>query len=744
MPTGGKGKKESRPKKGENLADEIEIVMEKNVKDTMANWDNIAQEALKEGQISEEKKRAMDGELKIISEKYDYSMDLYQAGNYNKKLLKELERYYREIQAKIEEFKLKLTEKNESEAVSDQSEEIIDFIGKFKSRQIQRIKEGRLTESEKKNVIHLYLLWGEHNKKIISQLPEEKRNKVEEGRIQANDEIKAALEEFKKKEAEEKEGVGKKEDAGNIKTEAKKGETEKKLEEDKPPLRKMEEMERERAEKARKKIDEEWAKETSKEKTEQPESQNNLEQLRLEVEQARKDYLEIDYKKKKVYKRLYDFFGSVFKGRKEHDDEVAYYRGIYDNKLFDYKNALLEDAKTRGASGKELGELVKFFDAEAKVNLADDHTQVKIENQEKKFFWFIKKSSTDLINWYRRLPMAKKIAVGAAFGLGSFGAIYAGGTIASAMASAAAMRRVFLGAVTGTTMAVGAEAFTRRRTEKGIAKEAENFAWQAEGLSEEERIRMADTRIKGIIYDENREINKIKNKNLRNLTLGIVAGAGSVLLPKLLGGKVAEFFGYHHAETPTGGGKIPFAEVPKMPGAPVASEIPVAPEVSEMAPVKLTFEKGSSLVGKLTDYVSNHQAEIYDHHPELQRFNPGQIAYRMYTDYVDEHSNPLNKSLDLIYPGAEIEIDPATLEISEFSDTKGTIGRAIEQVAGNHDKWTGMKNLSFKELAGVAKDKIMGLSGEYGKFWGPEAEIKSGEKIKDWIARVVRLAAEKK
>lgn len=825
MPAG--GKKESKPKKDENLAGEIEVFMEKNVKDTMANWDVIAQEALKEGRISEEEKRAMDDELEIISEKYSQSLALYQADNYNKKLLRELERYHREVQAKTEELKLRLTEKNEapsdapiennkSETEPDQFEEVIDFIRKFKNRQIQKIKEGRLTESEKNNVIHLYLLWGDHNKKVISQLPEDKRNKIEEERIQANDEIKKARDEFKnkeitgitkeaedfiksaetgipafvtnklkkickengiddkiikkstpnelveilktKKEAEEIGGVGKKEDAE--KGEGIKDETEKKSEEDKPPLRKMEEIEKERAQRAQKEIDsqksdyekaveeieKEQARETDKEKTEHPEGQNNIEQLKLEVEQARKDYLEIDYKKKKAWKRMTDFFGSVFKGEKEDDEgdkEVAYYRAIYDNKLFNYKNALLEDAKTRGASGKELGNLVKFFDTEAKVNLADTHTQVKIENQEKRFFGFIKKSSTDLINWYRRLPMVKKIAVGVAFGLGSVGAVYAGGAVAGAMAGAAAMRRVFLGAVTGTTVTIGAEALTHRRTEKGIAKEAENFAWQAEGLSEEERIKMADARIKGIIYDENREINKIKNKNLRNLSLGIAAGAGSMLLPKLLGGRMAEFFGYH-AETPSGSGKIPFAETPKISETPVAPEIPAVPEAPEVLPVKLTFEEGSSLVGKLTDYVNNHQAEIYEHHPELRKFNPGQIAYRMYADYVEEHPNPLYKSLDLIYPGAEAEINPATLEISSFSDTKGTIGRAIEQVAGNHDKWTGMKNLSLKELAGTTKNKIMGLSGEYGKFWGPEAEIKSGEKIKDWITRVVRLAVEKK
>lgn len=533
-------------------------------------------------------------------------------------------------------------------------------------------------------------------------------------------------------------------------------------------IRKMEEIEKERAEKAQEEIDKYFPK-TKKEAKESDEKireffskgaeeverkgiplsrQEELEKLKGELEQARKDYLEIDYKKKKAWKRMADFFGKFIKSDQgPENDEILHYKDIYLNKLFNYKNALLEDAKARGASNKELGDLVKLFGAEVNCNLADVRDQVKMENQEGKLLGFFTKHSKDIIGWYNKLPRYKKIAIGAAFGLtAAAGAGFGGAAAAGAIGAAVSARRIFMGAVTGTGVALGAEAFLRKRTEKRIESGAEAMAEQFEkyeSLSLEEKLKLVDEKIKWAVGDVDKKIARHKKTKLAAASLGILAGTfiGSGIASELFGEgfkkttgfakQVAEYFGYH-------------IEVPVPVGEVHAPEIPIAPEAPEVAPVELTIEKGSSLEGTLIDYIKDHQSEIYDHHPELKNFDPGQIAHRMYLDYLHENANPLNKSLDLVYPGAEIEIDPATLRISEFADTKGAIGRAIEQAAGNHEKWAGMKNLSLKELAGAAKNKIAGLSNEYGKFWGPEAEVKSGEKIKDWLARVVRLAAEKK
>lgn len=519
-------------------------------------------------------------------------------------------------------------------------------------------------------------------------------------------------------------------------------EAEKKFREENPPLRKMEEIEKKRAERAQEKIKKEWAKETSEEKIEQPEDQNNLEQLKQEVEQARKDYLEMDYKKKKAYKRLYDFFGSVFKGKKEDDKEVAYYRAIYDNKIFDYKNALLEDARERGASNKELGDLVKFFGIEANLNVADAHTQVKIENQEGSFSGFIKNHSKEIVERYKKLPLFKKIAIGAVFGLAGAGAVYAGGAAVGIAAGAAQMRRIFMGMVTGTSVALGVEALTRKRAERKVNEEADNFVRQLESLSNEEKFLLANKKITELIYDEDRKINEIKNKNLRNLSLGILAGTviGSGALSEL--GKtgwhrISEFFGSHP--------NVPTGVITPGPG-PAAPEALVTPETPEVSPVELTVEKGGSLEGSLADHLEKHP-DLIEKYNELhgdRHFDAGQIAHRLYQDYAENSPDLLDKSLDAIYPDATVEINPETLEITGVADAKGTIARVIKQVAESHSNWADIKNLSLEDLSSSAREKIMNTAGKYSEFWGAEAKIKSGEKIRNWVARIARLAIEKK
>ncbi len=477
-----------------------------------------------------------------------------------------------------------------------------------------------------------------------------------------------------------------------------------------------------------------------KEKAEQ--GNVKLEQLKLELEQARREYLEVDYKKKKTWKRMADFFGKFIKAdEKPGNNEILHYKDIYLNKLFEYKDAILEDAKTRGASNKELGDLVKLFGVEVNCNLADVRDQVKMENQEGKILGRFTKHSKNIIDWYNKLPRYKKIAIGAAFGLTAAAGAGAGGAaLAGTMGVAVSARRIFMGAVTGTSVALGAEAFLRRRTEKGIESGAEAITEQfnkLENLSLEEKLKLVDEKVKMLVGDVDEKIARHKKTKLAAASLGILAGTiiGSGALSELgkVGWhKISDFFGMaeHH------------------PGGIGAPKAPTAPEAPEAAPAVdvLTVKEGGSLEKVIAKYFEDHP-DLIEKYGELhghRNFNPGQIAHRMYLDYLHENANPLNKSLDLVYPEAEIEIDPAALRISEFADTKGAIGRAIEQAAGNHEKWAGMKNLSLKELAGAAKNKIASLSGEYGKFWGPEAEVRSGEKIKDWLARVVRLAAEKK
>lgn len=661
MPAGGKANKELKPEKGENLADEFTVVVEKNVVED------------KEG------------------------------GSVNK-----------------------------FETKPDQFEEIVDSIKRFKNGRIQKIKEKRLTPSEKNNVIHLYLLWSEQNKELIDQLPEDKKNKVEEARIQVNDEIKIAWEEYKKEEAGGKGGVEEKVDATG-----------------KDDAAGIKAGEKELAP----------AKEIGEEKTEQPEGQNNLEQLRLEVEQARKDYAEMDYKKRKMWSRVKNYFGNILgKGWQERrrdnieineqgairDDDVLYLEAIYKNKLFSYKNALLNDIFAEELSGgekkKKLAETVNYFGKEELQKLSEARDGVKAEYLKKDptIGHLISSGFSNIEKGYYKLPKAARYAIGI-------------GTMASGSVFLIGGKRVLSGILLGYSTyrgGAGLDNFvTNRMDNKFKKKTLRDFE------NQEDKYGFINNKLNDKLFGVDE---RLHGRDWRKLGYAV---AGAVLGTLIGTGKTAEFTHWLAQEANIAAIPEKFHSLVKniremlngtpvedysMSEAPVAQDIPVAPEAPEISPVELTIENGDSLEGILINYIKEHQSEIYDHHPELKNFDSGQIAHRMYLDYLHENVNPLNKSLDLVYPGAELEIDPATLKISSFSDTKGTIGRAIEQVAGNHEKWAEMKNLSLKGLADEAKNKITGLSSEYSKFWGPEAEIKSGEKIKDWIARVARLAMKKK
>lgn len=628
----------------------------------------------------------------------------------------------RKISQKIKEKEIKKTEINQREQLmEDEAGGEIKSSGKYYTgvgapedakEELIKLKNGKKTKKEEKQ-------------EKITQKPERTKEDIIAG-IKAAAEVGDEEQIVKlEKELKDFDKTGE-----QLFEEAQALEAEKKFRETNPPKIKMEEIERKGIPLSR---------------------QEELEKLKGELEQTRRDYLEVDYKKKKAWKRMADFFGKFIKSDQgPENDDVLHYKDIYLNKLFNYKNALLEDAKARGASNKELGDLVKLFDTEVNCNLADVRDQIKMENQEEKLLGFFTKHSKNIIGWYNKLPRYKKLAVGTAFGLtAAAGASFGGAAAAGVIGTAVSAKRIFMGAVTGTGVALGAEAFLRRRTEKRIENSARATTEQFEkyeSLTLEEKLKLVDEKIKWAVGDIDKKIARHKKTKLAAASLGILAGTviGSGTASELFGEgfkkttgltqKVAEHFGYHlEAPVPIGGTHTP--EIP-------AAE---APEISSKADLLTIKEKGG-LEGSITKYFENHP-ELVEKYGKLhghRNFDPGQIAHRLYLDYIHENTNPLDKSLNMVYPGAEIEIDPATLKISDFSDTKGAIGRAIEQAAGSHEKWAGMKNLSLKELAGTAKNKIVGLSNEYGKFWGPEAEVKSGEKIKDWLARIVRLAAEKK
>lgn len=451
------------------------------------------------------------------------------------------------------------------------------------------------------------------------------------------------------------------------------------------------------------------------EEKEAQERAKKIEELKQAVEKRRKEYLEADYKRKGAFKRLGNFFGKVFKEKEEknleNDQEIAWYRAYYDDALMNYKNALLEDAKSRGASDKELLDIAKTFQLEANINIADVNHQVKIENQEGRFSGFIKEHSMDLVQRYKKLSLAKKIAIGAAFGGAALGAGYLGAAAVGAVGSAVAVRRAFLALVTGTTTSLTLEAMGKKKTEENIEKGMSSLEEKMMRLTEEEKFNLINEIIGNDIKDEDNNINKIKNKNLRHLAYGVAAGAATMLLPKITrafsektgAGEWAKehIFGKTiQQEVPGAGKTVPeaIADAEK----PEAGQVPennIPEKTIEKAETVLEVQKGSSLEGSIIQHIKGHP-EFIEKYNELnggRSFNAGQIAHRMALDYADKYPESFPQGPpSLVHEGTEIKINPETMEIEDIQSEE-KLGYLPENDTDSKIRPEEMKTPSFEE-----------------------------------------------
>jgi len=511
------------------------------------------------------------------------------------------------------------------------------------------------------------------------------------------------------------------------------------------------------------------------------ERKDRLAQIKNEVEQTRKEYAEMDYKKKKAWNRLKSFMPSLFKNQREEDQDVAFCRARYDNKLFEYKNFLLEDAKENGLSGKELGDLVRLFTVEANLNMADTHTEVKIEHHEGKISGKLKNFSSKMIENYRKLPITQKLAIGAAFlGMGTLTS--AVGIGVGAFATATALRRFFMGAVTGTGIAVGLEMRGRGKTEQNINKEVENFTKNAEGLSDEKKYEAVQNIIDQLIYDEDQKINKIKNTNLRNLVAGVGVGSivGSGAASEILRGgwhkitgvyddylegvlqKSRETLNQHygmagggtHSAAPTGPSvanpvdntgvgshtEVPAGPALKVPtdnaGAGLHSEAPVGPALEGSTdnagaglhseapvgpalenPINLEIKSGSSLEGTIIKSLKDGGMGVKE---------AGTKAHLMAMDYAKEKGIPFEK-LNKTFPGQDLKLSPDGTKIINLSGGEG-IGPSLEATAqpGISSETAGMDvSISEAPAENIGSSSTEGA----GRFFGenaPENEIHNG------------------
>lgn len=447
-----------------------------------------------------------------------------------------------------------------------------------------------------------------------------------------------------------------------------------------------------------------------------------LEKLRQELEIARKEYAEMYFKKRKMWDRVKGFFGDKFtkEGQErggrvkiEHalnasgqetdvysDQDVNYLGAIYENILLDYKNALLEDIKERGVSGKELEkeltETMKLFNLDEATNLYDAKTEARLDHAAKdsSSWGKIKELGAKTINWYVKLPTWKKIAFSGAILGGTLGSGALGMGAASFFTMANLGRRV----LAGSASAVGAEAILEKKAgkmrEKKSKKEIENELSKFEMMTDEEKLEKINSFLQGKVFEVNEKFDK------RNLG-SFLRKSGSIAFATLMAGPIMSKFFQFTSEN-SGMGKF-FREnifnkvvIPEGPDGNYyqknSSYFPeqegkstgrgafhIEDHLAEKETVQLKniieVQEGESLEGSMVKHLKANPGliEKYNEMNGGRNFNAEQIAHRMALDYADKNSEAFPQGPpSLVYEGTEIKVNPETMRIEDIQHEKGT------------------------------------------------------------------------
>lgn len=276
--------------------------------------------------------------------------------------------------------------------------------------------------------------------------------------------------------------------------------------------------------------------ELKKKEEEKQKRKNEIEEIEKEVAKARKEYLEVDYKKTNALSRIRKFFGKNDISN-EQDQDISFYKKEYEDKLEKWRKALVDDAKIDGAKDERLAELYKIFRIEQKITLADEHDNIKAEQQFGNNFGEIGKGIEYIVKKYQSLPLKAKLGIAAAFMVGGVAAAGLGGTAVGVATVFMAGRRVFGGAVAGYGTKWALEAHGQKKAKKETEKEKLKFLEELKDKDENDKFEKLNEKINNIIKkDEGDALRKIKNQDILQTAAGAAVGGfiGSGLMADFL------------------------------------------------------------------------------------------------------------------------------------------------------------------------------------------------------------------
>jgi len=505
-----------------------------------------------------------------------------------------------------------------------------------------------------------------------------------------------------------------------------------------------------------------------------------------EVADARKEYLEIDYKKNTAFKRARKFFGNLKKGKEEkgleNDQDIAWYRAQYDNKLFDLQKLLLENAKANGADDKKLAELYAEFRTEQKITLEKEHDIIKAEQLFGTRLGKMGKMTEDFFRRYQKWSFKEKMLLS--------GALFAGGLAIGSFGVGAAtlfvaLRRGFGGGAAGFGMKGGLEAMGQRKSKKEVEEEEQEFLKELEGKSDDGKYEFLSGKIKNVaIKDEENSINKIKNQDIRQTVAGIGVGTfiGSGAMADLIKwgyhGVVDYFGGGHHIDTaklpqgtkpsasaissnsnlagtkfpeppksgmfagakPDAGGVIDNNKIPKGYGGVAggaeniqgghgpANPVEAANLKGATTEVLLNIKEGSSFEGTLIKFLNNESnlKEFLKYRPEFAGKSNGFIADRLALEFAQKHEEMHGHLPDYVQAGAKLRLSMNTGGFN-MEITNKDYGW-YEQVAQN--KSGGASALPKADIAQPIVDNTIPYNPEH-DYQKAETEMEAQENLDD-------------
>lgn len=429
-----------------------------------------------------------------------------------------------------------------------------------------------------------------------------------------------------------------------------------------------------------------------------------LREMEIDVAKARKEYLEMDYKKRGMWQKVGKFLG-IIKGGVEFkkgdktgenivdDQDVTYLRALYENKLHDLNKARVDRVIREGGKAEDFAEMEKLMEVEARVKLADEHDNVRVGNSG----WGtrFREKMVKFNKWYKDLPLTAKLGVGAAFGLTGAamgaGIVTLSGTALTAFTAAATFKRIFSGLTSGAASATLMEEKARKSRMKRAEKGAAGFEKELEGLSADQMHELYNKKTKELLFSADDKLQRYKIWDKVRLASGgalmaVVGGGFTGDILRHLGvigeggwgskawqnafGTKSETVVPHPGGTLGGSTQLetPGAGAPHGSGVGQGDHIKPVSEISNQGMEKTKYfginvEKNSSFEGAI---IKDLEGQGVNHK------EAGKIAHNMWNEFQKAHPDPTGKGYNLVHPGARIEIElgqDGKYHISNFQDS---------------------------------------------------------------------------